>query len=69
MVMSEAENVIEAEIGGLVMVIGFFVAMRNLLRVSDVAAGAIQSLTSQGENLRPGLNWLCLAMTLLKALF
>jgi hypothetical protein len=29
----------------------------------------IQSLTSQGENLRSGLNWLCLTMSLLKALF
>jgi hypothetical protein len=31
--------------------------------------GEVQSLTFQGENPRSGLNWLCLAMTLLKALF
>ena len=35
---SEAENVMEAEIGRLVMVIGAFVAMRNLLGVSDFVA-------------------------------
>ena len=38
MVKSEAENVMEAEIGGLVMVIGAFMAMRNLLGVSDFVA-------------------------------
>jgi hypothetical protein len=31
--------------------------------------GEVQSLIFQGENLRPGLNWLCLAMALLKTLF
>uniref|UniRef100_A0A8R7TJU1 Uncharacterized protein n=1 Tax=Triticum urartu TaxID=4572 RepID=A0A8R7TJU1_TRIUA len=31
--------------------------------------GEVQSPTSQGENVRSSLNWLCLAMTLLKALF
>lgn len=31
--------------------------------------GEIQSLTFQGENPRSGLNWLCLAMALLEALF
>jgi hypothetical protein len=29
----------------------------------------VQGPTLQGENLRSDLNWLCLAMTLLKALF
>ena len=38
MVKAEAENVMEAEIGGLVMVIGAFVAMRNLLGVLDFVA-------------------------------
>lgn len=38
MVKSEAENVMEAEIRGLVMVIGAFVGMRNLLGVSDFGA-------------------------------
>ena len=38
MVRSEVENVMKAEIGGLVMVIGAFVAMRNLLGVSDFVA-------------------------------
>jgi hypothetical protein len=31
--------------------------------------GEVQSLTFQDEILRPGLNWLYLAMSLLKALF
>jgi hypothetical protein len=31
--------------------------------------GEVQSPTSEGENIRSGLNWLCLAMVLLKALF
>ena len=75
---SEVENIMEAEIGGLVMVIGVFVAMRNLLGVSDFVAAvckwggstcAVQSFISQGENPRSGLDWLCLAMVLLKTLF
>jgi hypothetical protein len=33
------------------------------------STGVIQSLISQGENPRSGLNWLCLAMFLLEALF
>jgi hypothetical protein len=33
------------------------------------STGEVQSPTLQDENLRSGLNWLCLAMTLLKALF
>jgi hypothetical protein len=31
--------------------------------------GEVQSPTFQGENPRSDLNWLCLAMALLKALF
>jgi hypothetical protein len=31
--------------------------------------GEVQSSTLQDENSRSGLNWLCLTMTLLKALF
>ena len=31
--------------------------------------GEVQSSTFQGENPRSGLNWLCLAMILLEALF
>jgi hypothetical protein len=31
--------------------------------------GEVQSLIFQNENLRSDLNWLCLAMFLLKALF
>jgi hypothetical protein len=31
--------------------------------------GEVQSFIFQGENPRSGLNWLCLAMSLLKALF
>jgi hypothetical protein len=33
------------------------------------STGEVQSLDFQGENPRSGLNWLYLAMTLLKALF
>jgi hypothetical protein len=33
------------------------------------STGEVQSLTLQGENPKSGLNWLCLAMSLLKALF
>ena len=39
MVKSGAVNVMEAEIGGVVMEIGAFVAMRNLFGVSDFVAG------------------------------
>ena len=76
MLKSEVENVMEAEIERLVMVIGAFVAMRNLLGVSGFIAATckwgdntceVQGLTF--ENLRSSLNWLCLAMALLKALF
>jgi hypothetical protein len=31
--------------------------------------GEVQSLTFQDENPKSGLNWLCLAMALLKTLF
>jgi hypothetical protein len=33
------------------------------------STGEVQSPTLQSENPRSGLNWLCLAMTLLKTLF
>ena len=61
------------------MVVRFLVELRNLL--GDLLLGAaamasggdstgeVQSPNYKGENLRSGLNWLCLAMTLLKALF
>jgi hypothetical protein len=61
------------------VVIRVFVAMRILLGDSLLVAvalasggdsiGEVQSLTLQDENPRSGLNWLCLTMTLLKALF
>jgi hypothetical protein len=60
------------------MVIFVLVATKNWLRdlgliAATVGAGrqhrGVPSLTLQGENPRSGLNWLCLAMTLLKALF
>jgi hypothetical protein len=60
-------------------VVWVFVAMENLLHdlwlVAAASAsggdstGGVQSSTLQGENPRSGLKWLCLAMTLLKALF
>jgi hypothetical protein len=33
------------------------------------STGEVQGPTLEGENLRSGLNWLCLAMVLLKVLF
>jgi hypothetical protein len=54
------------------------VMLRNLLGVPGLqqwyacgggSIGEVQSPISQGENPRSGLNWLCLAMFLLKALF
>jgi hypothetical protein len=35
----------------------------------DDCTGEVQGITFQCENLRSGLNWLCLAMALLKAFF
>ena len=60
------------------MAIGVSVAMRNLLELQEAEqrlvsggniTGEVQSPTSQGENPSPDLNWLCLAMLLLKTLF
>ena len=62
----------------LTMVVCVFVAMKNWLsdRVLEqrfVSGGdctrEAQSLMPQGEDPRSGLNWLCLAMNLLEALF
>jgi hypothetical protein len=39
------------------------------MRVGGDITGEVQSPTLHGENSRSSLNWLCLAMTLLKALF
>jgi hypothetical protein len=33
------------------------------------STGEVQGLTLQGENPRSGLNWLCLVIALLRALF
>ena len=41
-VKSEAKNVMEAGIKGLVMVIGAFVSMRNFLGVSDFVAAVFK---------------------------
>jgi hypothetical protein len=35
----------------------------------DANTGEVQSLNLDGEDLRSDLNWLCLSITLLKALF
>jgi hypothetical protein len=54
------------------------VMLRDLLGVPGLqqwyacgggSTGEVRSLTSQGENPRSGLNWLCLTMFLLEALF
>jgi hypothetical protein len=72
----EAEN---SRIEGLAIEVRVFALLRDLLGVLDFAAAVckwggntcevqVQSLTFQGENPRIVLNWLCLVMTLLKAL-
>jgi hypothetical protein len=59
-------------------VVSVFVATRNWLGDLRLATatdsggdstGEVHSLTLQGENPRSSLHWLCLAMTLLNALF
>jgi hypothetical protein len=69
------ENVIKGEICGLAMVVWVFVAVRNWL-ICDLelryASGSdcireVQSVNFQDENLRFDLNWLRLAMALLKS--
>jgi hypothetical protein len=75
---SLAENVMEAEIWWLAMVVWVWWAMRNRLGDLWLEAVACQwgrqhgrssSITFQVENSRSGLNWLCLAISFLKALF
>jgi hypothetical protein len=39
------------------------------MQVGAAAKGEVQSLTFKGENSRSDLNWLCMAMALLNALF
>jgi hypothetical protein len=63
------------------MEVQVYALLRDLLGVLGFAAahqqyasgggntGEVQSLTFQDVNPRSGINWLCLAMTLLKALF
>ena len=46
-----------------------FVTWSSGMYVGATAQEKSLSLIFQGENLRSGLNWLCLAMTLLKVLF
>jgi hypothetical protein len=79
MVKSVAENGMETEIWGLVMVVRVLVAMRICLgdlwlgAATSVSGGdntrEVRSLNFQDENSRFGLKWLCLAMVLLKTLF
>jgi hypothetical protein len=64
---------------GLATVVLVFVAMRNLLgdlwlvvvalECGGGSIGAVQRPTLQGKNPKSGLNWLCLTIALLKALF
>ena len=67
-----------AGLRGLAMEVKVYVLVRNLLGVLGLqqqyesgggSTCEVQSPSIQDENLRSGLNWLCLAMTLLKALF
>jgi hypothetical protein len=56
---------VSALLRDLLGVLGFAAAVCNWGR----NIGEVQSLTFQDENPRSDLNWLCLAMSLLKALF
>jgi hypothetical protein len=79
MVKLKAENDMKAEFCRLAMVVRVFVAMSNLLGDSWLIEAALASVggstwevqcpTLQGKNLRSSLNWLCLAIILLKGLF
>jgi hypothetical protein len=79
MVKSVVENGMEAKIWGLVSVVRVMVAKRFWLHDLWLGAAAsasggdntweIHSQNLQGEYTRSGLNWLCLAMALLKILF
>jgi hypothetical protein len=68
----------EGRFGGLAMEVRVSALLRDLLGVLilqqqyDSGSGntcEVQSLTFQDENPRCGINWLCLTMALLKALF
>jgi hypothetical protein len=61
-------------IGGLSLCGKEELASRFVTCSSDMVSGGdstgeVQGPTLHGENLRSGLNWLCLAIALLKALF
>jgi hypothetical protein len=67
-------RVLENCIGGLSLCSKEELALLFVTRSSDMVSGAdstgeVQGPTLQGENSRSGLNWLCLAIALLKALF
>jgi hypothetical protein len=68
----------EGRIGGLAMEVRVYALLRDLLGVLDFEQqydsggdniGEIQSLIFQDENPRSSLNWLCLTVALLEALF
>jgi hypothetical protein len=77
--MIKSERRVKAEMWGLAIMVWVFVVMRNLLDDLWLVAaalasegdniGIVLSPTFQGKNLRYGLNWLCVTMALLKALF
>jgi hypothetical protein len=79
MVKLEAENDTKAESlrtsnGGLSLcgneeLAWWFVTRRSGIRNWGNNTGEVQSPTLHGKKPRSGLNWLCLTMTLLKALF
>jgi hypothetical protein len=76
-----SEEYHEGPIGGLAMEVQVLALLRHWLGVLGFTAvvwkwggggpstGEVQSLSFQGENPRSGLNWLYLAIVLLKALF
>jgi hypothetical protein len=58
-----------SELDGEVELAWSFVTSNSDLFCGGDCTGEVQSSIFQGENPRSSLNWLCLAMFLLKALF
>jgi hypothetical protein len=54
---------------GEVELVWWFVTWSSGIKSGGDSIGEVKSYTLQGENPMSGLNWLCLAITLLKALF
>jgi hypothetical protein len=67
-------RVLETNNGGLSLcgieeLVSRFMTLSSNMDSGGNSTSKVQGPTLQGENLRSDLNWLCLAMILLKALF